>query len=152
MKIYHKNEKSSPLNIPIFCYFHFCNITKVQKPTSTGSGRERVVILGSGWAGTLFMKNLDPTKYAVSLVSPRNHFLFTPMLPGASVGTVSYNSICEPIRPLAMKKNARYYQAEATEIDLANKTIHCRTELDQEFNMPYDKLVVACGYQAYAHY
>lgn len=94
------------------------------------------------------MKSLDPKKYAVSLVSPRNHFLFTPMLAGASVGTVSYQSICEPIRPLAMKKNARYYEAEATAVDVKSKTVHCKTALDQEFNMPYDKLVVACGYQA----
>lgn len=110
--------------------------------------RERVVIIGTGWGGTLLMKRLDPSKYAVNIVSPRNHFLFTPMLPGASVGTVSYQSICEPIRPLAMKKKARYYEAEATKVDVDKQKVYCETSEGQTFGLAYDKLVVACGYQA----
>lgn len=36
--------------------------------------------------------------YEVVIVSPRNFFLFTPMLSGSAVGTVEYRSILEPIR------------------------------------------------------
>ena len=39
--------------------------------------REKVVILGSGWAAHSFVKSLDATKYSACIVSPRNFFLFT---------------------------------------------------------------------------
>ena len=36
--------------------------------------------------------------YDVVIVSPRNHFLFTPLLPSTTVGTIEFRSIIEPIR------------------------------------------------------
>jgi hypothetical protein len=60
--------------------------------------RERVVILGTGWGSAAFLKGIDNSLYDVTIISPRNYFLFTPMLAGASVGTVEYRSITEPIR------------------------------------------------------
>ncbi len=43
-------------------------------------------------------KIIDTGMYEVVIVSPRNFFLFTPMLSGSAVGTVEFRSICEPIR------------------------------------------------------
>jgi hypothetical protein len=60
--------------------------------------RERVVVLGTGWGAAAFVKNIDTTICDVTVISPRNYFLFTPMLAGASVGTVDYRSITQPIR------------------------------------------------------
>lgn len=60
--------------------------------------KEKVVILGSGWGAVPFLKDIDTNRYDVICISPRNYFLFTPMLAGASVGTVEFRSICEPIR------------------------------------------------------
>lgn len=40
--------------------------------------RERVVILGSGWAGYTLSMELNPKKYQVVVVSPRSYFVFTP--------------------------------------------------------------------------
>ena len=60
--------------------------------------KERVVILGTGWGSVAFLKDIDTDRYDVTVISPRNHFLFTPMLAGASVGTVEYRSITESIR------------------------------------------------------
>jgi NADH dehydrogenase FAD-containing subunit len=37
---------------------------------------------------------------AQTLVSPRNHFLFTPLLPSAVTGTVQLGSIVESVRAL----------------------------------------------------
>jgi hypothetical protein len=34
-------------------------------------------------------------EYNVTVVSPRNYFLFTPLLPGTTTGTVEYRSIIE---------------------------------------------------------
>lgn len=41
---------------------------------------------------------MDISKVEVCVVSPRNYFIFTPMLAAASVGTVEYRSILEHIR------------------------------------------------------
>ena len=60
--------------------------------------RERVVVLGTGWGAAAFVKDIDTSRYDVTVISPRNYFLFTPMLAGASVGTVDYRSITQPIR------------------------------------------------------
>jgi hypothetical protein len=76
--------------------------TKGQKDaasgTATGGTREKIVILGTGWGAAAFLKEIDASQYDVSVISPRNYFLFTPMLAGSSVGTVDFRSITEPIR------------------------------------------------------
>ena len=48
---------------------------------SLASSRPVVLILGSGWAAHSLMKVVDTDAFEVIMVSPRNHFLFTPMLP-----------------------------------------------------------------------
>lgn len=72
--------------------------------------RKRVVIVGSGWGGYLFAKQLNPAKFAVTMVSPRNHFIFTPMLPSAAAGTLEYRCIQEPVRNIPQ---ISYLQAKA---------------------------------------
>ena len=43
-------------------------------------------MLGSGWAAIPFIKGLSAeacqTKYDITVVSPRNYFLYSPLLPG----------------------------------------------------------------------
>ena len=58
--------------------------------------KERVVVLGSGWAAMKFVQNIDTSMYDVTIVSPRNFFLFTPFLPSVTVGSVEGRSIVEP--------------------------------------------------------
>ena len=71
-----------------------------EAPSSTKANgtREKVVVLGTGWGAASYLKDIDTSLYDVTVISPRNYFLFTPMLAGASVGTVEYRSITEPIR------------------------------------------------------
>lgn len=64
--------------------------------------KERIVILGTGWGAAGFLQNIDTDLYDVTVISPRNFFLFTPMLAGASVGSVEYRSITEPIREVRL--------------------------------------------------
>ena len=44
-------------------------------------------MLGSGWAAIPFIKGLSAEacqqKYDITVVSPRNYFLYSPLLPGA---------------------------------------------------------------------
>ena len=65
----------------------------VSKPRASNGQKPKVVILGAGWGGYNFGKLISKDDYDVTLISPRNHFLFTPLLPSTTVGTVEYTSI-----------------------------------------------------------
>lgn len=65
--------------------------------------KKKVVVLGTGWAGTSFLRNLDSSAYDVHVLSPRNYFAFTPLLPSVTCGTVEARSIVEPIRKIIKK-------------------------------------------------
>ena len=65
--------------------------------------KKKVVVLGTGWAGTSFLKKLDNPSYDVQVISPRNYFAFTPLLPSVTCGTVEARSIVEPIRSIVRK-------------------------------------------------
>lgn len=53
-----------------------------------GKKKQRLVILGSGWGAVSVLKGLDRDKYDVVVISDNNYFLFTPLLPSATVGTL----------------------------------------------------------------
>ena len=55
--------------------------------------KPKVVILGAGWGGFNFGKFINKDEFEVILISPRNHFLFTPLLPSTTVGTLEYKCI-----------------------------------------------------------
>ena len=84
--------------------------------------RERVVVLGVGWGGFRVAKDLDKSKFDVTIVSPRNHFLFTPLLPSTTVGTLEFRCVQEPARTI---QGLNYHQARADSIDLDKKVVHC---------------------------
>ena len=42
---------------------------------------------GTGWGALNLVRKLHCDKYDVTIVSPRNYFLFTPLLAGSTVGT-----------------------------------------------------------------
>eukprot|EP00931_Biecheleriopsis_adriatica_P037920 TRINITY_DN21756_c0_g1_i2.p1 TRINITY_DN21756_c0_g1~~TRINITY_DN21756_c0_g1_i2.p1 ORF type:complete len:505 (-),score=83.57 TRINITY_DN21756_c0_g1_i2:91-1494(-) len=94
------------------------------------------------------LNDLDPRKFEISLISPRNHMLFTPFLPSAAVGTLSPRSVCEPVRPHIAAKEARYYQAHAESLDTSNKTLYARCLKGQLYPVPYDRLIISVGYKA----
>ena len=87
--------------------------------------RERVVVLGSGWGAHSLLKSLDARRYEVLVISPRNYFLFTPMLAASAVGTVEFRSICEPIRNA--NALADYLEAAAVSVNTTSKSISCRS-------------------------
>lgn len=71
--------------------------------------KKKVVVLGSGWSGYSFLNYLNNPNYDVQVVSPRNFFLFTPLLPSVTNGTVEARSIVEPIRGLMRKVTTLFY-------------------------------------------
>jgi len=105
--------------------------------------KPRVVVLGVGWAGHAFVKTIDTEKYDVVVISPRNYFLFTPMLASSAVGTVEFRSICESIR--ASNEYIDYIEAECDDIDTEHRTIRCKTPNGNVFDMDYSYLIVSVG-------
>ncbi|XXG70397.1 hypothetical protein AAC387_Pa06g3168 [Persea americana] len=128
-------------------------VEKSSETPQVNSRKQRVVVLGTGWAGTSFLKNLDSSMYDVQVVSPRNYFAFTPLLPSVTCGTVEARSIVEPIRNIIKKKSEeiQFFEAECVKIDAANKKVCCRSNHDvnlegkEEFLLDYDYLVIALG-------
>jgi hypothetical protein len=57
--------------------------------------KKNLVILGTGWGATSLLKSIDTMDYNVIVISPRNFFLFTPLLPSAAVGTLNTRSIMQ---------------------------------------------------------
>ncbi|KAG7553016.1 FAD/NAD(P)-binding domain [Arabidopsis thaliana x Arabidopsis arenosa] len=122
----------------------------------TGTKKKKVVLLGTGWAGTSFLKNLNNSQYEVQIISPRNYFAFTPLLPSVTCGTVEARSVVEPIRNIGRKKNVdtSYLEAECFKIDPASKKVYCRSKQGlssngkKEFSVDYDYLVIATGAQS----
>ena len=84
-----------------------------------------LVVLGSGWGATSFLKTLDTEEFNVVVVSPRNYFLFTPLLPSVTVGTLEARSIVQPTRYITRHKQRKVavYEAEGQKVDPVNKTL-----------------------------
>src|SRR5688572_6642194 len=103
--------------------------------------RKRLVILGSGFAAFMILKKIDVGRYDVTIVSPRNHFLFTPLLPSTTVGTVELRSIIEPIRKA--RRGTTYVQAEATALDVDARMVSCKgSDRSSVFVLEYDYLAI----------
>ncbi|KAF2014889.1 FAD/NAD(P)-binding domain-containing protein [Aaosphaeria arxii CBS 175.79] len=114
--------------------------------------KKTLVILGTGWGSVSLLKKLDTENYNVVVVSPRNYFLFTPLLPSCTTGTVEHRSIMEPIRNFLRHKKAsvKYYEAEATKIDYEKKIVHISDDSEikgdiSSTEVPFDMLVVGVG-------
>ena len=84
--------------------------------------RPTIVVLGSGWAAHALLKVADTTKLRLVVVSPTNHFVFTPMLASASVGTVEYRSMTEAVRA-ANPLLHQYMEGTAMDVDLMRRMV-----------------------------
>ena len=121
--------------------------------------KERVVVLGTGWGAVACMRNLDPFKYEIVCVSPRNYFVMTPLLPSVTVGTVEPRTVVESIRNVC--PHVKFVEAECTGLDhlkkmvvvtptdekmtSSSRAIKDSTRTRPQFEITYDKLVVAVG-------
>lgn len=103
-------------------WFHQMNQSDEQFGKKT-----RVVVLGTGWGAVPLLKHLDPRKYEVICVSPRNYFLMTPLLPSVSVGTVETRTVIESIRSL-VGPHVKYVEAHCVDVDPNAKIITCNGE------------------------
>jgi NADH:ubiquinone reductase (non-electrogenic) len=103
----------------------------------------RVLILGGGFAAYRFVRELGTGRYEACMAAPRNHFLFTPLLPSTTVGTLEFRSILEPLRN---QHNAEFRLLEARSLDRARRVVSGVSPLDgRAADLAYDDLVIAVG-------
>lgn len=111
--------------------------------------KPKLVILGGGWGSVSLLKNLNVDEYHVTVISPTNYFLFTPMLPSATVGTLEMRSLVEPIRRVLSGVRGHFIRAKAEDVDFSTKLVEVSQEdahgNETRFYVPYDKLVIAVG-------
>ncbi|KIY49741.1 FAD/NAD(P)-binding domain-containing protein [Fistulina hepatica ATCC 64428] len=150
--------------------FHGLNAESRRWTSTTARGKERLVILGSGWGGYEVLRRIDKKRWDVTVISPNGYFNFTPLLAGCAVGTLELRCAVEPVRKYAPQ--IRTYQAWCDDIDFKKKTIKCvspersipysgsppisssiassssskdHSTSNPSFNLDYDKLVIAVG-------
>ena len=139
-------KRGGPGNLPIAEVFiddDDCDAKKRRKD------KPKLVVLGGGWGGVSLLKGINPNDYHVTVISPTNYFLFTPMLPSATVGTLELRSLVEPIRRILRRVGGHFIRAKAEDVHFTDKLVEV-SQFDSagqevRFYVPYDKLVIAVG-------
>lgn len=117
--------------------------------------KPKLVVLGSGWGSVALIKNLNPEDYHVTVISPSNYFLYTPLLPSATVGTLEVRSLVEPIRRITGAIRGHFIKATAEDVDFSEKLVEVSQigpdGQKRHFYVPYDKLVIGVGSKTRTH-
>lgn len=130
------------------------------------ASHKNIVVVGSGWATATLLKTLKKkdslgSDAVITVVSPRNYFLYTPLLPSTITGLVEERSIVEPMRSLVKDKGS-FIEAAVLDVDPEKKELLCEKTFcsvceakrakgehvgdhDHTFTLPYDVLVMAVG-------
>lgn len=146
-------EVGGPENLPILKESLDTYDSEIKQ---TVSYKPKLVILGSGWASVGLLKNLRKGDYDVTVISPQNYFLFTPLLPSAATGTLEVKSLMASIRKIVGAVSGHYLEARADKIEFEHKLVKVSQVVphsgeERSFYVPYDKLVVAVGSTSNTH-
>lgn len=105
--------------------------------------KERIVIIGGGFAGLNLAKKLDKDKFDIILVDKNNFHSFPPLFYQIASSGLDPSNICFPFRREMRKeraRGARFRLGEVKEVDVAAKTITTQYQ-----TIRYDKLIFAAG-------
>lgn len=103
--------------------------------------KERVVIIGAGFAGLTLAKKITGNKYQVGLIDRNNFHSFQPLFYQVAMSGLEPSSICFPLRKIFQsKKDIHIRMAEVESINPAEK--YLMTNIGR---CNYDKLIIASG-------
>lgn len=118
---------------------------------------KRLLILGTGFGAYSLLRSAHGNQNRIAdeivVISPRNHFVFTPLLASTTVGSLEFRSIIEPVR---LRAPGRFLLADVKGIDFEQGKIFCRATIEQAGNHPdfdlsfepeNDGVVIAVGAQ-----
>ena len=101
----------------------------------------RVVVLGAGFGGLAFCRQMKGAPVDITLVDRQNHHLFQPLLYQVATAGLSSTEIAYPVRNIFKRRaDLRVVMGTVADLDLRNRRVMLRR---QELN--YDYLVVALG-------
>ncbi len=103
--------------------------------------KKKVIVIGGGFAGVQFIRNLDENIFEVLLIDKLNHHQFQPLFYQVATSQIEPSSISFPLRNIfKSKKNVQVRLAEVLSlISDQNKIITSIGEFD------YDYLIIAIG-------
>ncbi|CCF72752.1 NADH dehydrogenase [Babesia microti strain RI] len=141
------------LNREINCLYHICKRFTGQnsiKNNVNGKSLPKVVIAGSGWAAIHFAKQLNRIKFDTYIVSPKNFFTFTPLLPFVSSGKILPEACTESLHYLFNGTQPKLIFSEGFDVDFDGKSLICHNisannDSVEVTKIPYDYLVIAVG-------
>ena len=103
--------------------------------------KERIVIIGGGFAGLNLAKHLDRDKFEVKIVDRNNFHCFPPLFYQiASSGLVSANISFPFRREIRNMAGVSYHMGHVKNIDLEHRRVTTSYE-----TIDYDRLVIAAG-------
>jgi NADH dehydrogenase len=102
----------------------------------------RVLVLGGGFAGLAFCRQLRAPDIELTLVDRQNHHLFQPLLYQVAVAGLSAPDIAQPIRSILRDRDdIRVRLGAVARLELSARRVH----LADQTSLDYDYLVVALG-------
>jgi NADH dehydrogenase len=104
--------------------------------------REKIVIIGGGFAGLQLARNLNNQgKYKVMVIDKMNHHMFQPLFYQVATGRIEPSNISFPFRKIFQKsKNIQFRMTEIKKIIPSENKV-----IGEDGVFTYDKLVIATG-------
>jgi NADH dehydrogenase len=114
-------------------------------PVGEGSGRHRVVVIGSGFGALWATEALAKAPVDITMISMTSHHLFQPLLYQVATGVLSEGEVAPATREILKKQaNATVLLGRVTDIDLGARTVTSVSPLGTTITR-YDTLIVAAG-------
>ncbi len=106
-----------------------------------GNNRQRVVIIGAGFAGLRIARDLNDTEYEVFLIDKHNYHQFQPLMYQVATARLEPSSISFPLRKIFQHtKNVNIRVGEVERVDTGKKILYTTVG-----EITYDRLVIALG-------
>lgn len=103
--------------------------------------REKIIIIGGGFAGLQLAKTLNNKNKKVIVLDKVNHHMFQPLFYQVACGRIEPSNISFPFRKIFQQsRNTQFRLTEVREIDAANNKV-----ITDEAEFTYDKLIIATG-------
>ncbi|MEI7487591.1 MAG: NAD(P)/FAD-dependent oxidoreductase [Chryseobacterium sp.] len=103
--------------------------------------REKIIIIGGGFAGLQLAKTLNNKNKKVIVMDKVNHHMFQPLFYQVACGRIEPSNISFPFRKIFQQsRNTQFRLTEVREIDAANNKV-----ITDEAEFTYDKLIIATG-------
>src|SRR5580692_8051795 len=107
----------------------------------SNNSRQRIVIIGAGFAGLRIARDLNNTPYEIFLVDKHNYHEFQPLMYQVATARLEPSSISFPLRKIFQHtKNVNIHIAEVERVDTAKKIVYTSAG-----DVSYDRLIIALG-------